>query len=246
MEKRLSKILSEMGLASRRKADDMISEGRIIVNGTLAELGQKADPEKDHIKLDGKLLNRRAEPKVYLMMNKPVNVMTSMSDPQDRPTVKDYLGRMKVRVYPVGRLDFDSEGLLLFTNDGDFTHSILHPSKKLPKTYQCKVKGMLEDRDFEKLRNGIRLEDGKTAPASARKLRKSEANSWVELTITEGKKRQVRRMLQAVGHPVSKLVRVKIGGLHLGKLKPGEIRHLTDEELSKMKIQSGSFQEADK
>ncbi len=239
MEKRLQKILAEMGIASRRKAEEMITEGRLRVNGKVAILGTKADPTQDHIKLDGKLLTGRAEQKVYYMINKPANVMTTLDDPEGRPTIGDYMLRIKKRVYPVGRLDFDSEGLLLLTNDGEFTHAILHPSKKTPKTYKVKIKGLLEDKDIARLENGMHLKDGKTAPARVRKLRKLKENSWVEITITEGRKRQVRRMFDHVGHSVLKLIRIKVGRLDLGSLPSGEIRPLMPPEVESLKIQIG-------
>ena len=135
MEIRLQKILAELGIASRRKSEEIIEEGRVVVNGTIAVIGQKANPEVDHIKLDGKLLTRRPGPKVYYAFNKPRNVISTLEDPQGRPTVGDFLSKIKARVYPIGRLDFDSEGLLLLTNDGDFTHTVLHPTKKTPKIY---------------------------------------------------------------------------------------------------------------
>jgi 23S rRNA pseudouridine2605 synthase len=233
MEQRVQKILAQMGLASRRKAEEYITEGRVTVNGKTAELGMKADPAKDHIKVDGKLLTR-PEPKVYLMFNKPAGVVTSMSDPAGRTTVKDYLKGIRYRVFPVGRLDYDTEGLLLITNDGDFAQGLIHPSKEIPKTYLAKVKGVIEPEKMEKLRHGIRLEDGMTAPARVKTVRQSENNSWVELTIHEGRKRQVRRMMDAVGHPVIKLKRTSIKGMKLGVLKPGELRPLTKEEISRL------------
>lgn len=237
MEKRLQKILAEMGIASRRKAEELILEGRVTVNGQPARLGMKADYLKDHIKLDGKLLTK-PETKVYLMLNKPASVLTSLHDPQGRPTVKDFLKRIKQRVYPVGRLDFDTEGLLLLTNDGEFTHQVLHPSKKMPKIYMVKVKGVLEDAEIVMLRKGIRLKDGLTAPAKVKKIRILKNNSWLEMTIHEGRKRQVRRMLEKVGHPVVKLLRVKIGGLELGALKTGQYRRLSPEEVKRIKYRT--------
>lgn len=238
MEKRLQKILAEMGVASRRKAEELIEEGRVTVNGEPALLGMKADPGRDSIKVDGKLL-AAAEPKVYLMFNKPVNVVTSLHDPEGRPTVKDYLKGIKVRAYPVGRLDFDSEGLLLLTNDGDFANLVLHPSRRVPKTYLAKVKGMLEDEELDRLRRGVRLEDGLTAPAEVRKVRKLQANSWIEITVREGRKRQIRRMLEKVGHPVLRLKRTRIDGLALGDLGPGRYRRLSPGEVKKIKYYSG-------
>ena len=183
MEERIQKIIAQMGIASRRKAEEIIAEGRVTVNGKIALIGEKADASKDHIKVDGKLLIRR-EPKVYLMFNKPKNVVTSLADPQGRPTIKDYLKGIRYRVFPVGRLDFDSEGLLFLTNDGDFTNAVLHPSRKIPKTYMVKVKGIIDDNKINKLRQGVRLEDGRTLPAKVKFARQSENNSWVEITIT--------------------------------------------------------------
>jgi len=240
MEKRLQKILSEIGVASRRNAEELIIEGRVTVNGKIAVIGMKADPARDHIKLDGKLI-ARPEPKVYLIFNKPRNVVTSLSDPEGRPTVKDYLKGVKYRVFPVGRLDYDSEGLLLLTNDGDFAQAILHPSKKIPKSYLVKVKGSPEEEDMKKLRAGIKLEDGITAPATLQKSRFAENNTWLEITIHEGRKRQIRRMLEQIGHSVLKLKRIRINGIELGSLKPGEYRYLKPEEISKMKKEVVSF-----
>ncbi|MBE0426576.1 MAG: rRNA pseudouridine synthase [Nitrospirae bacterium] len=234
MEKRLQKILSEMGVASRRKAEELIIEGRVTVNGRVATLGMKADPLKDHVKVDGKLL-LRSEPKVYMIFNKPKNVVTSLHDPEGRPTVKDFLKVVKYRVFPVGRLDYDSEGLLLLTNDGDFAHAVLHPSKKVPKTYLVKVKGILEEDAIKKLSKGIKLENGITAPAKMKKVEKTENNSWIEIIIHEGKKRQIRKMFEKIGHPVLKLKRIRVNGIDLGDLKPGVFRYLTSKEIDKIK-----------
>ncbi len=238
MEQRIQKTLAQMGIASRRKAEELILEGRVTVNGKTAVLGMKADPAKDHIKVDGKLL-LRAEPKVYLMFNKPKSVVTSLSDPEGRPTVKDFFKGIRYRVFPVGRLDYDSEGLLLVTNDGDFAQSIMHPSKKAAKTYVVKIKGMIKDDELAKLRQGVRLDDGMTAPAGVKKIRETESNSWVEMTIHEGRKRQIRRMLEKVGHDVIRLKRVSINGLKLMDLKPGEYRPLTQEELRTIRDEPG-------
>jgi 23S rRNA pseudouridine2605 synthase len=234
MEKRLQKILSEMGIASRRRAEDFILEGRVTVNGRVAVLGMKADPLKDHIKVDGRLITK-PEPKVYMAFNKPRNVVTTLYDPEGRPTVKDFLKGIKYRVFPVGRLDYDSEGLLLLTNDGDFAHAVLHPSKKISKTYLIKVKGIPENSKVEKLRTGVKLDDGMTAPANVKKIRMLENNAWLEITIHEGRNRQVRRMFEKIGHPVIKLKRIRIDGITAGKLTAGGYRYLTPEEVSKIK-----------
>jgi 23S rRNA pseudouridine2605 synthase len=238
MEERLQKIIARMGLASRRGAEEIIADGRVTVNGKVATIGTKADSARDHIKVDGKLLFR-AEPKVYLMLNKPRGVVTSLLDPEGRPTVKDYLRGVKYRVFPVGRLDYDSEGLILLTNDGEFSNKLLHPSNKIPKTYAVKIKGMITEDKMKKLRLGVRLEDGITEPARARFLRESETNSWIEISITEGRKRQIRRMVEAVGHPAIKLRRISINGLRLGGLKIGELRALTDKELQLLRQEAG-------
>ncbi len=238
MQERLQKIISTAGVASRRAAEELIVEGRVRVNGkVVTELGAKADAERDHIKVDGKLINP-AQPRTYVMLNKPVGYVTTLSDPEGRPVVSDLLTGVKARVYPVGRLDYNTEGLLLLTNDGDFAHLITHPKHELPKTYLVKIKGVLSDADIDALQRGVFLKDGKTAPAKVRKLRKEEANSWVEITIHEGRKRQVRRMIDHTGHFVIKLKRVRIGNLNLSDLPPGAYRHLTAEEVNGLKVLS--------
>ncbi len=235
MEERLQKIISAAGTASRRAAEELIVEGRVRVNGkVVTELGTKADPNKDHIKVDGKLINPK-QPQTYIMLNKPPGYVTTMSDPEGRPTVHDLLKGIKVRVYPVGRLDYNTEGMLLLTNDGDFAHLITHPSHELPKTYLAKIKGVLDDKIVHELENGVFLEDGKTAPAKVKRVRKEEANSWVEITIREGRKRQVRRMFDRVGRSVIRLKRIRTGNLSLGDLPAGQYRHLTPVEVRVLK-----------
>lgn len=243
MQQRLQKIIADVGIASRRKAEELILEGRVTVNGKVAEIGMKADPMKDHIKVDGKLISKPGK-RVYYAFNKPRGVMTSMSDPQGRPTVSQFFHGIRHRVFPVGRLDYDSEGLLLLTNDGDFAYSILHPSKKIPKTYLVKIKGVLEDEDIDKLRRGIKLDGRMTAPAKVKKLRKSEANSWIEMTIHEGRKRQIRRMLERIGHDVIRLMRIRINGIEMGPLEPGTYRKLTDKELETIMREIGTGESA--
>lgn len=239
MEQRVQKILAQMGVASRRKAEDLLREGRVTVNGSPATIGMKADITKDHIKVDGKLLTR-TEPHVYFLLNKPRGVLTSLSDPEGRPTIKDFLSGIKFRVFPVGRLDYDSEGLLLITNDGDCANAILHPSQKIPKTYVAKVSDKLTEEDLEKLRQGVQLKDGITGPAKVRRLKNTGQHSWIEITIYEGKKRQIRRMLDKLGHPVMRLKRIAINGLKLGDLKAGEIRHLSNDELEHIRGLAGA------
>ena len=234
MQERLQKILSKCGIASRRKAEELILEGQVKVNGATATLGMKADIDKDHIKVKGKLI-QGVRHKVYLMLNKPEKCITSMNDPEGRPTVKDFLKGVKTNVFPVGRLDYNSEGLLIMTNDGDLANSILHPKKKIDKTYLVKINGLLENKDILKLEKGISLEDGKTSPAKIRKVKKTDANSWIEITIHEGRKRQIRRMLEKVGHPVIKLRRIRINGLELGRLPIGAVRHLKPEEIERLR-----------
>lgn len=242
MEQRIQKILSQMGIAARRKAEDIILEGRVTVNGKIAIIGMKADPSKDYIKVDGQLIAgpRIGFRKVYIVFNKPGEVVTTLFDPEGRHTVKDFLKDVKYRVFPVGRLDYNSEGLLLLTNDGDFANAVLHPSKKISKTYLVKIKGLIGGDKIEKLKQGVRLEEGITLPAKVKKIRESENNSWIEMTIYEGRKRQVRRMLEKVGYPVMKLRRTGINGLRLRDLKPGEFRFLTFDELKRIKKEVGS------
>ncbi len=213
----------------------LIASGRVSVNGkVVTELGTKVDPALDHVKVDGKHLTS-AQPFVYLMLNKPKNVMSTLDDPGGRDTVKDFLHGVSVRVFPVGRLDFDSEGLMLLTNNGELAQALLHPRYHVPKTYLIKVKGVLTDAEISQLQRGVKLEDGMTSPAVVKKIKRAEANSWLEITIREGRKHQVKRMLEFVGHMVIKLMRVRMGPLALGNLEPGEFRFLTDREANALR-----------
>jgi 23S rRNA pseudouridine2605 synthase len=230
MEVRLQKVIADSGLASRRKAEELIAQGRVTVNGqVVCELGTRVDPEKDHVKVDGRHL-KPPPPQTFVMLNKPKNIVCTMSDPGGRGSIADLLPGVRVRVFPVGRLDFDSEGLMLLTNDGEIAQLLLHPRHHVPKTYLIKVKGMLAPEHIEALENGVTLDDGRTGPAIVKKVGKATENSWLEITIFEGRKHQVKRMLDAVHHPVLKLKRVKFGPLSLGDLPTGHYRYLTDRE----------------
>ncbi len=263
---RLQKIIAAAGIASRRRAEELISSGRVSVNGQIvSELGSKADPERDHIRVDGKLL-RGPERHVYLVLNKPKGYVTTVTDPEGRPTVMSLVRGVGARVYPVGRLDYLSEGLLLMTNDGALVERLMHASSKVPKTYWVKVSGTPPEEAIEKLRRGIvlppvsrrtREQDShpvspkpgatrvgqpqrqrggkavKTAPAKIRLL-KEAANPWYEVTLIEGRNRQIRRMFEQVGHHVEKIKRVRYGPLELD-VESGRFRPLTVEEVGRLK-----------
>ncbi len=232
-EERLQKILAHAGVASRRHAEQLILEGRVRVNGkTVVELGTKADPEVDHIKVDNKLLNA-PERRVYLMLNKPKAVMTTVSDPEGRETVMNYIRGVRERVYPVGRLDYQSEGLLLLTNDGDFANAITAARNHVEKVYLAKVTGVLSEAQEEAFREGVPLEGRKTAPAQLRRV-KEGTNPWYEVRLIEGRQNQVRLMFKHFGVLVEKLKRVKIGFLKLD-IPPGKSRHLTKDEVDKFR-----------
>jgi 23S rRNA pseudouridine2605 synthase len=232
---RIQKIISRAGVASRRKAEELMTAGSVTVNGRVVrELGSKADAEQDHIKVSGKLINPK-QPKAYIMLNKPREVVTTLSDPMGRVTVKHLLRGVRTRVYPVGRLDYESEGLLLLTNDGDLVQTLLHPGFEVPKTYEVKVKGVLTDEEIRELSKGVELSDGRTLPCQVRKIEKTEKNSWLEMTIREGRNRQIRRMLEKLDHTVLKLKRVRLGRLVLGSLPLGKYRYLTAQEIRSLK-----------
>jgi 23S rRNA pseudouridine2605 synthase len=231
---RIQKILADRGLASRRKAEEWIREGRVTVNGRVAVIGEKADPERDALKVDGRRLAAAPE-KLFVLFYKPKNVVTTASDPEGRTTVLDLLSLPKPRLFPVGRLDYDAEGLILLTNDGDLAHRLAHPSHEIPRTYWVKVKGKPEREEVQRLGRGVRLEDGMTAPCIIKPLRETEGNVWMEMTLREGKNRQVKRMWEKMGYPVLKLKRVAFAGLKLGALQPGHHRLLSPVEVRKLK-----------
>lgn len=234
MEKRLQKIIAEAGITSRRKAEDLIQEGKVSVDGRVVmQLGSLADPEKNKIRVNGKLISGNKE-KIYILLNKPHNYITSLEDPQDRPKVIDLLKKVHVRVFPVGRLDFDAEGLLLLTNDGPLMQRLLHPSFSVPRTYLAKVKGVPDVPAIKKLRAGIHLSDGITAPAKVALISKTKNNSWARITVTEGRNKLVKRMFAEVGHPVLKLKRITFGPFSLGHLKPGDYAIVPAAEIKKL------------
>ncbi len=235
---RLQKIIAAAGVASRRKAEELITAGRVLVNGQpVTELGTKADAVQDHIRVDGKLL-RAPERLSYYVLNKPKGYVTTVSDPERRPTVMDLIGKVKGRVYPVGRLDWASEGLLLLTNDGVLANALMKAASHVAKVYVVKVAGIPEEAKLDKLRRGVSIaEKGgrrvKTATAGIKLIRESD-NPWFEVTIIEGRNRQVRKMFEEVGHHVEKIRRVRYGPLSLD-VPPGEYRSLTLEEVRKLK-----------
>jgi len=233
-EERLQKLLAHAGIASRRKAEQLILEGRVKVNGAvITELGTKADPDRDHIKVDGKRIHAPELP-VYLAMNKPRNFVTTVSDPEGRPTVMDLLRGIKARVYPVGRLDYKSEGLLLLTNDGEFAKRITSAATHVTKTYIAKVTGLLTTEQEERFRQGVSLSGKRTAPAGLKLIQRKD-NPWYEVRLTEGRQNQIHMMFKNFGRLVEKLRRVRIGFLELGALRPGEFRHLKPAEVARFK-----------
>src|SRR5580704_3414820 len=233
-EERLQKLLAHAGIASRRKAEQLIREGRVAVNGAvITELGSKADAERDHIKVDGKHIHAPEKP-VYLLMNKPKNFVTTVSDPEGRPTVMDLLRGVKARVYPVGRLDYSSEGLLLLTNDGELAKGITSAASHVTKTYLVKTNGQLTADQEAKFREGVPLSGKKTAPARLKLIQRAQ-NPWYEVRLIEGRQNQIRLMFKHFGRLVEKLKRVKIGFLELGSLQPGKIRHLTPAEVARFR-----------
>lgn len=233
---RLQKILAAAGVASRRRCEELIEEGRVAVNGRVAKLGDKADPERDEITLDGLPVPTSVE-KVYLLVNKPKGYITSVSDPQGRPTVLDLIDeetKANYRVFPVGRLDKDTQGLLLLTNDGELANRLTHPSCAVPKTYVAIVSGALIPGAISKLSKGVKLEDGMTLPAKVKDLGEEQGRRVLQITISEGRKRQVRRMIKAVGGKVEELVRTRIGPLELEGVESGAYRRLEPWEVHEL------------
>jgi pseudouridine synthase len=230
---RLHKIIAAAGITSRRKAEEMIRQGRVSLNGKIVNsLGTKADPLRDHVKVDGKLI-RPPVKKIYILLNKPAGVICAVSDPQGRRKVTD-LVTAKGKIFPVGRLDYNSEGLILLTNDGEFSNTVASAGKRLPKVYDVKVRALPDEGDLRRLREGFCLPDGTKLARTKVKLMRRGSNSWCEVTLTEGKNRQIRRMFAAIGHPVVKLRRRRIGFLTDRGLPLGGSRHLTPREVARI------------
>ncbi len=236
METRLNKFLAHAGVCSRREADRMIVEGRVRVNGRVVqELGTKVDPSRDRIVADGRAVRPEAEGPVFVLLNKPAGPVVSVKDPFGRETVMDLLPRLEARVYPVGRLDAETEGALLLTNDGETAHRLTHPRYEVPKAYEALVEGQTAEGDLDKVRRGLFLEGRRTAPAKVRVLRRGSNWTLVGLEIHEGRKREIRKLLEAVGHRVKKLRRVAFAGLTLEGLKAGQWRMLKKAEIDRLR-----------
>lgn len=234
MQQRLQKIIAAAGYCSRRSAEELIAAGRVRVNGQVAKLGDKADADTSTLTIDDKPL-RKAECLVYVLLNKPLGTVTTLSDPEGRPVVTDLVRDLRERLFPIGRLDINTSGLLLLTNDGALANRLAHPSHQVDKTYLVKVRGHLTAESKKLLENGVILDDGVTAPAKLTNLRISGGHSWFELTIHEGRNRQVRRMCEALGHQVSRLIRTGYAFLTLDGLAPGQSRLLSKREVDRLK-----------
>jgi 23S rRNA pseudouridine2605 synthase len=239
LEERLQKLIAAAGLASRRHAEEMIEAGEVTVNGEVVrEQGTKADPARDHIKVRGKLINPLLEKqeKTYVLLNKPRGYLTALSDPEGRPLVSELVPHALGRLHPVGRLDFNTEGLLILTNDGELTNYVTSARNHVEKVYEVKVKGLPPEAQVERLRRGIRLDDGvKTAPAQITKTDETKTNAWFEVVLREGRNQQIRRMFDAIGHSVVKLRRVSIGRVTAEGILIGQWRHLTPAEVKRLK-----------
>lgn len=243
-QERVHKIISRAGIASRRRAEELMREGRVTVNGQLVERpGAVADAAQDAIKVDGKLLRQPGQEGFrYLVMFKPRRMVTSLQDPEGRPTVADLLRRHRIRqrVYPVGRLDWDADGLLLLTDDGDLANLIMQPASHLPKIYRVKVKGTPTERSLDRVRRGVMLEEGwKSRPADVEVDERAGTTTWLRVTLVEGRQNQIKRMFARIGHPVRRLRRVGLGPLNLGKLKPGDMRELSPAEVARLRSAAG-------
>lgn len=239
-KERLQKALARAGVASRRGAEKLIAEGHVRINNKrVTEMGVQIDVTKDKVSVSGKhvqLFTEEQQDKAYFLLHKPGGVLTTTSDDRGRKTVMELIGTKDtpVRIYPVGRLDFDTEGALLLTNDGSLAHKLTHPKYHVPKTYLVKVKGVPDEDKLDKLRRGIYLDDGPTKPATVEVVRHTEANTWVEITVTEGRNRMVKRMFWRIRHPVLRLIRTEFAGLSVEKMGPGSFRVLTNKEVQSL------------
>jgi len=243
MEVRLQKILSGAGVASRRAAERLMTDGRVTVNGqTVRELGTRADPDRDDIRVDGRAV-RRETARLYFVLNKPRGYVTTRSDPEGRPTVLDLMPKLHEYIYPVGRLDYDSEGLLILTNDGELAAALTHPSHEVAREYHARVRGLPDARAIDRLARGIVLDGRKSGPAEvalvASNVGQRADQALLSITLHEGRTRQVRRMCEAVGHPVVRLRRVRFGPLEAPALKPGMCRQLTAREVAALRKAAG-------
>ncbi len=230
---RLQKVLADCGIASRRKAEEMISAGEIKVNGITAKIGDKVDPKKDKISVKGKLLDTHVK-EVYLMLHKPRGFITTMSDEMDRKCVAELVSDIPERIYPVGRLDRDSEGMLLMTNDGEFANAMTHPSLHIPKTYRVTIRPSISEDQLTQMAVGMVIDDRKTAPARVNVISQEQGRVVLEIVLYEGRNRQIRKMCEQLGLEVARLKRIAIGQLKLGMLQPGKWRMLTAEEVKKL------------
>jgi 23S rRNA pseudouridine2605 synthase len=234
MLERLQKIISAAGVTSRRASEALIVNGQVAVNGVVVtELGSKADPSKDVITIDGKALKISRE-RLYILLNKPTGYITALKDSQNRPLVTDLLKEVPERVYPVGRLDYNTEGLLLLTNDGEWANRLMHPSHEIEKEYHVRVRGKVIDQQLKRMADGVELEDGMTAPAIVNLVKSGEQNDWISVAIHEGRNRQVRRMCEAVSLSVVRLKRIRYGNLELGTLRAGKFRFLSGAEVRQL------------
>jgi pseudouridine synthase len=241
-EERLHKILARAGIASRRAAERLMLDGRVLVNGKIAsQLGMKADLERDHIRVDGKLLRPDKSRPLYLAAFKPERMLTTLDDPEGRPTLRQLLAAhgVRERVFPVGRLDWDSDGLLLLTNDGELANRVMRPGTRLEKTYRVKVRGRPAERALERLRRGVTIEGPRgavrTLPARVEVEREGETTTWLRVGLVEGRQNQIKKMCLAVGHPVRKLRRTALGPISLGRMRKGEVRPLSDAEVRRLR-----------
>lgn len=235
---RLQKYLAECGVASRRKSEDLIDQGKVKVNGSIASIGDKINPKRDTVTVNGKKIVKQKS-HTYIMLHKPRGFITTMSDEMDRKCVAQLVKDVPGRVYPVGRLDRDSEGMLLFTNDGEFANAMTHPTRHVPKTYRVTVRPSITEEQITKLTTGVIIEDRMTAPAEVRVVTKEEGRVVLEIILYEGRNRQIRKMCEEVGLEVARLKRTAIGSIKLGMLKQGDYRELTEDEVRRLMIAAG-------